>query len=817
MSLDIGIYVDPGTYQEEVIVANSLAIGQLPNLVAVIGIAPRVSVIQNETVRRGQIENEAVTFAGGSPHTYTTTDVATRRQGDTQLIKTTGNQNLTMPNSSYTWLPATLTGLVGPFAVIAGTFITLNMDGLGFISIEITANPAQTASVIAGNINTALAASSLYGAAYSAVATAVAGAVVLTSPSSAPGQIQNSDLRFLATPTATSSYAADGTTLIFGVVAPYVAPSTLQLVNSFYTGIDTFIIDYISDTTLTDPLANEPVTAISLVGNYANVTSYNANMDYSLSGNDVLWTDTTPATIAGLVGPYNTTTLTTLRLSFNGLAVLTVTLPSGATQSAASIAAAINAACIAQPVYGPLYGSVASVVGGAVVLTMPEPFIDMPLVQGFNSTVEFFSVPSNAVTTIFGIQLASLPFQNTGSLNRPVTGATYFVTYSYTRPTSAYNNPSSVTNLFFNPQDALSYTGALTELNYTDNTLGIATGIAFDNSAPQLLLIQVNDETSPGFPTINEVKAAIDSAANNESITDLIVLDTRLSVQVYLLNHCITQSSITEKNYRKGWYGMARNTPVGDIDTPNSFVFTAQVTLQVPPDSPGRGRSIITAPPNVSRDITFADGTDQVVPLDSTFLAVGCAALKSSFTSVATSLLKKSIVGFDLPSFQIYQKAERRILASNGVNVVTYTGGNLTLTDPVTTEQGAGGLREFSEISAMDQKDNAVREIDSVIDNNIIGIVPSNIGDFVNDIKGFISLGLQALINAGDIGPFVDSNGNVRDIQPQTDIQVYQSPTDPTKFIFRYFFMLRFPAKYAFGQYSVDSPFFGAGSSTATS
>jgi hypothetical protein len=805
MSFDISIYVDPGVYSQEVINPSSLALGQLPTLLAVVGIAPRVAVVSNEAVIRGQVNNEAVTWAGSSPHTYTTTNVATRRQADTTLIKTTGGQNQTMPNNAYQWLPASITGLTGPFDIVSGSFITLELDGNEFISIALTAGSTRTATQVAADINTALAASPAYGVAYNAVATAVAGAIVITSPQTIPA---NSDLRFIATPPDTVGYVGDDFTLVFGHTNPYIAQSTLQLFDSFYLGTDTYIIDYVAVNTLLDALQNTPVVSLTKVGLYANVTSFQPTIDYQLTSNNVDWTPNVEGVVTGLVGPYNTSVNNVLQMALNGLAVITVTLTSSATLAASAVAASINAALLAQPVYGPLYGNVATVVGGAVVITLPSPFDDLPVAQGVNSTIEFYSVPANAVTTVFGIALTALPFQQTGSANQPVVGATYFASYTYTRPTSAYNNVSEVTNLFFNPQDCLAYTGPITEVNFADNTLGIASSIAFQNNAPRLLLVQVNDSTTPGFPTINEVKAAIDACVNNSDITDLVVLDTRLAVQTYLLTHVTNESSITEKNYRRGWYGMAQNTAVGDIDSPGTFVYAAQVTLQVPPDSPGRGRSIISAPSNVSSDITFADGTDQIIPLDSTYLGVACAALMTSFINLATSLLRKTIVGFDIPSFQTYQKAERRMLASNGVNVVTVEGGQFVLTDPVTTEQGAGNLREFTEINAMVQKDNTTRTVDQTLNTNVVGIVPSDLADFINDIKGFISLALTSLIAAGDIGPYVDANGNTRDINLQTDMQVFQSPTDPTQFIFRYFYNLRYVAKRLFGDYSVDNPFF---------
>jgi hypothetical protein len=803
MPVDSSVYLDPGVYQEEVINPNALALGQLVSLLAVVGIAPRLKYVNNEAVRRGQIRNEAITFAGSSPHTATTINVSTRRQDDTKLIR---NGVDVMPDESYAWLAATVTGVAGPFVVAAGTFLTLNIDKKGWISIPITAGGARTAAQVCTDINTALTASPLYGSGYGAVATVATTAVKLTSPNSANPQL--SDIRFITTPIDTPTFSVDGKVLLFGGAVPALIGSTLQLFDVFWTGTDTFTISYIAVDTLLDALVNTNVQAITRVGLFANVTSFTSLIDYTLNSNSVDWSVNTSASVLSLAGTFNLTAANNiLRGAFNGKDVISITLPIGGAVTAAQVVTAINQALIASSAYGPLYGAVATVSGSSVLITMPSQFKDEPVAQGVNSTVEFYAVANNAVTTVFGISTSSLPYQSTGSADQPVVGATYFATYNYTRPATDYNNVNPTTQLFFNSDDALAYTGPLTKTNASQNTLALASQIAFENNAPRILLIQANDSTSPGSPTINQMKAAIDAAANNSSITELVVLDTRLGVQTYLVAHVTNQSSITEKNYRRGWFGMARNTPVGDKDTSGTFVYTAQRTLQVSADSPGRGRMLISAPPNVSRVVTLADGSEKTVLLDSTYVSVATAATMTSFISPATALLRKTIVGFDTDSFQIYQKGERKTLAASGVNVVTPIGGRLVLTDPVTTEQGAGGLPEFIEPSAGVQKDNAVRQVDQTLDKNVVGLVPSDLADFVNDIKGFISLALNAMIEQGAIGRYTDRDGRVRQIDLATDIQVYQSPTDPTKFIFRYWFNIRYPAKRMLGQYSVDNPF----------
>lgn len=802
---EISIYTDPGAYQQEVINPTSLALSALSNLLAIIGTAPRVRQENNEAVRRGQIRDEALTFAGSLPHQATLVNKGNRRKQDTQLYRGTD----LLPDSAYSYVPATVTGpdLGAGIVIAANTFVTINMDGKGWISIPLTAGAARTAAHVATDINTALAADPRYGTGYNAVAAAVTGSVVLTSPTVGA----TSDLRVIATPVATPpGSAVDAASAVLGVVTPFIATVKIELVAAYYSGTATYTVDYVAVDTIIDALANTNIESLLRIGAYANVTTYAQTVDYVLNSNSVDWTVNTQATITSLAGTFDTSTNNKLFLAINGLPALLVTLPSGAATSAAQVVTAVNQALIASSSYGPLYGAVAAASGSNVVLTAPSQFKDQPVAQGSNSTIEFFDTSASALTTIFGIAASATPYQRTGTSNQPVVGAVYFVTYTYDRPTADYNNPDVTTHLFTTSQDALAYTSALSADSLSVNQLGKAATIAFENDAPRVLLIQVDDSTMPGLPTINQVKAAIDAAKNNSDITDMVVLDTRLAVQTYLINHLTSESSITEKSYRKGWFGMARNTAIGDRDTAESFVYRAQMTLQVPPDSPGRGRMVLTAPSNISKTFRMADGSDLKSQLDGTYLAVACAARKTSFLNVAQSLLRKTVVGFDLDDFQVYTKAERRQLASNGVNVVTSTGGRLVLTDPVTTEQGAGNMPEFAEPSAIDQKDRVCRVIDQVIDTNLVGVVPSDIGDFVNEVKGYIALALRSLVDSGDIARYRNSDNTVRDLDLSRDIQVFQSPTDPRTFRFRYFYFLRYPAKRFFGEYSVDNPFFTA-------
>jgi len=794
---DISVYLDPGSYSQEQIQPQALGTGNVPNILAVIGIAPRVKRAANEVVIRGEVIKESATFTGSPPYQYPLLNHGDRKQANTEIIR---NGTDLIPNSGYSFVPAFIQSLAGPYNIPATSYVTFSMDKKGYISILIPASATQSAATVISTINAALVADPRYGVGYATAATAAASGVLLTSPVSGA----QSDLRFIPTPAVTGG---DVTTVIFGVSAPYIVPTVVQLVSTYYISGASYTISYVAVDTLVDPLQNSPVSSIIKIGNVANVTTYLNPTDYVLNSNNVDWSTNVQATLTGPNGTFNTTTLTGLKFAINGLPAITATLTSSSTLSAAAAVATLNAALVANANYGPLYGSVFSVSGSAIMVTAPSQFADEPLAGGVNSIIEFFQTPNNAVTLLFGISGASLPYQTTGSANQPTYGSSYFVTYNYTRPVLDYNNASSVDHRFFNESSALAYTGPITDDNITVNKLGQAVKIAFENGAPQIILIQINDQNQPGFPTINETKLAIDAAKSNSDLTDLVMLDTRLATQTYLLAHVTTESSLTEKAYRRGWYGMARNTAIGSVDSPGTLVYLAQVTLQVPPDSPGRGRAILSAPPNISKTFTTESGTDIKVPLDSTYLGVASAALMTSFLNVATSLLRKQLIGFDQDDFQIYQKGERRTLASNGVNVVTLNGGNFVLTDPVTTEQGAGNLAEFKYINAMAQKDKVHRTVDDAIDKNLVGITPTDLSDFIVEVKGFIADSLRGLIEAGDCARYRDNSGNARDINPLTDIQVFQSPSDPSQFQFRYWYNLRYTAKLFLGLYTVDNPF----------
>jgi hypothetical protein len=823
MALNISGYTDPGTIIGEVNVPANISLATVPDVLAIAAYGSRKKRSIDEGVVRGQVLEESLTLAGTPPHIATLVNRGDRKISNTTVRRTLGTDIIQVPDAGVSYQAAQLTGTTTEtFDVSTNNAIGLSLDGQQAVTMTFTdgasavvitgtliavttalAGVGATASAaeIAAGINAGLAAATVlgYGSAYAAVAADDgSGKVQITSPLST----FVSDVQVLA------PFTADATSAL-GFTTPDLAPTIVEIDVLYFDAGATYEIDYVAVNTDIDPLT-DTATGIIRVGSFAGVTSFFENTDYQLTAGSIDWSlDAAAAFTGSNTETFDLSTNDTIVLAFDGKAAITIDLdglgspPPGyadpatpATTTAAEIVNNINAVMSVAAGYGPAYRAVASDVSGQVKITSP--------IEGIASSVEF-SAPSSldATDAIFGLAPAQLPYTVIGTGSRPNVAAVYFATYEFDRPTADYNTPKRFFNEDQMTQDLTPVASA--------NLLAVYGQIAFENNAPSIVVSQINDVTTPGVPTVNETNAAIDGLENSSVTTDVLAADTRINVQNHLFTHVENQSSPTEKNYRVGWFGMPNGTAIGDKDTPDTYVFRAAVTLQPSATSPARGRLYLVAPDSVTRTITNEDATETVLTLDSTAVACAIAARHTTFTSPATSLAGKTIIGFDIPTFPLFTKGERKQLASNGVMVITADEGSLEILDPLSTEAGGGNLAQFKYRSSISQKDNATRAVTRTVDRNLRGVVPDDLADFIFDIKIFISSALTSLISGGAIGPYRNNQtGASRDINLASDIQVEQASGDPTKFLFKYFFFLKYPALRFHGEFSTDNPFFSS-------
>ena len=803
-------YVDPGTYIERRIVPGSVSVSTDKNL-AIVGIAPRTRRVTDEAVIRGKVYEESLTVAGTAPHTATLTNVSDRSKNNATIYRN-GNA---LAIGEWSFNAATLMGgtIGGTLATTTVNQFTISLDGNDFLQISLTAGGTTALSTIVTDINSALVASSDYGATYYAVASIDTNRLVLTSPDTTSA----SDIKIIkswedATHTDAASLISNATwtpSATTGVRASTV----VTILPSSYSSTATYTIDYCALNLLVDPLeyatSTSTLSDISNVGPYPGGSNYAKNTDYKVTSNTIDWATTVSANAAltCVAGPYAVTgTNDKLSIGINGGPALTVTLTHGATAVAAGPVTNINSAFYATGTYGTLYANCAHVSSTSVAFRTPAQFTDYPADRGDGSVITFYAVTNNAFTTLTGIPAASLPYEVRGVGSKPDFGTTYYVTYDYNRLSTDYTTYHAV----YDSSGLYDYCSPLTATNYTVNQLAIAGELAFLNQASSLYLIQINDSTVPGTPTSTQIRAAIDVCENSSYITEIVVLDTSLDTATYLQNHISSMSSMLSKKPRRGWYGMARGTDVGDPDTSGTLIYRSRVTLQPGPTSPGRGRQILVAPTEVDRVLTLEDRSEVTVELDGSYLAVAAAAHFSSLANPSSAMVGDELIGFEIDGFETYLDAERYLLADSGVCVVTMTGGRALMLDPLTTEAGGGKDPGLEEPQSTAADDTVTRTISTLLDSNVKGVVPDDLADFIVDIKAWIKTGLEACIEAKYIGPYRNADNTARALDPATDIQVLQSTSDPRTFTFKYWYNRKYPAKRFFGEYSCDNPFFTA-------
>lgn len=831
MALGITTYVDPGVYVQEKIQPGSITVSS-DRVLCIVGIAPRTRQVTDEAVVRGTVSGETLSVATSTPYIATLSSVCNKDRNNAILYKNA--QAVALGNWSFNSAILTGTELAGANVDVSTATgrpnFTFSVDGKDVVTVNfqdgqtagiITAANAATIVEIAAWINYELSNAlgthfATYGSAYSAFASKVDGVtqdlLLLTSPlttSASDIRVYESSLTDAASTISNAAWAPSST-------AGVQAASVLTIADSIYSATAEFTIDYVATDTWTDPLASAdadtPLSSFVSVGSFPGGFTYTEDTDYEDTGNTIDWqlTGTAEATVTGTVATPFALVLNTndeVKMSINGGATITITLTAGGAVAASAIVAEINAALVASSDYGPMFGHVASVSTSYVKLTAPSPFLDEPSTQGSNSSIVLFTSTNTAITTIFGLTFSTsvTSFSYVGVSKRPSVGSVYYASYNITRDSDDYTLPQRV----YNVDQLYDYTSPLTDTNYTVNKLGIAGEIAFENGVSSLILVQVDDTSAAGSPTQNEINAAIDVCEESSSITDIVVLDTAQATAVSLMDHVSNMSSLFEKKYRRGWYGMARSTAVGDPDTPDTYVYWSTSVLQPGNTSAGRGRQILCAPADVSRTLTLSDATEVTVELDGSYVAVADASVYVSLPSPADALLGKTITGFLTDTtFETYLQGQRYTLAGNGVNVNTLEGGRIIMKDPLTTEDGYGKVIQFAEPSSSAQKDTVVRAIEAALDANVKGLVPDNLSNFLVQIKIWVALAIKAQINAGAIAPYRNSDGTTRDIDLLTDIQVEQDTTDPRSFSFKFWFNLKYVAKRFFGEYSVDNPFF---------
>ena len=369
----------------------------------------------------------------------------------------------------------------------------------------------------------------------------------------------------------------------------------------------------------------------------------------------------------------------------------------------------------------------------------------------------------------------------------PDPGQEYYFTGQYARPASSYNTPLR----FLTDEDARTFMAPAGTLNH----LATMCDIAFDNGAPAVYVVQVLDTDGDGVYVDADYRTAIAATELNSNITDVIVLDRPTVLGTALINNEQMNNPFQARE-RMLWHGAAQDTSIGSVNTADTLVYTAKVTMRTAATAAGRDTRVMSACTYCKRTITLPNKEQVQLTLDGSFVAGALAALQASFNTPTETLLKKQIAGFD--EIETFNDAENLLLGAANIIYFSDSGSGVYIIEESTTTDG-------DETSAAAQFQNATRKVRNQLNANVIAAVPPSAQVGVQLVRTALMEVILSMVSGGELAQYQDENGTSRKLDPSTDIIIFRDSTTATLYHFQYAIWLRRPIKRMFGLFSTDS------------
>lgn len=413
---------------------------------------------------------------------------------------------------------------------------------------------------------------------------------------------------------------------------------------------------------LLDPLQNSPAIAIVGVGDDDNgLFNYILGTDYRLSSDNtsVDWLGTLIVPPVGLVGLAEDVTPVAPR---TGLTAATYTYGLTAIRQIDAIAHTNGETTESIPVSVIVGGS-----NNAVQLTW-TPSVNA---QGYNIYRNgdlIATVPGGASNSFLDDGYASgvvvPPVVNT-AINRPANNATYYVTY--TAVITNYFVPTVFTSL-----------SRLTAAHGYGSDLAIAGalilgGPGVGQGASQILTIAVPDETEASY------LEALNILQSQSGDIIVVPLTGDTAVQMDTAEHVVAMTEPVAKKNRACVLGCARGTPIGDVNTANSIIWSGQRLVLNSAEGNPQGRLIwFVDQTSINYDVPVAAGVTSATDLDGWFYAAAVAGAIAALPKVCTPLTNTQIEGINSLGDN-WDPGEIDMLDSNGIITTEDINGDITI------------------------------------------------------------------------------------------------------------------------------------------
>ena len=270
------------------------------------------------------------------------------------------------------------------------------------------------------------------------------------------------------------------------------------------------------------------------------------------------------------------------------------------------------------------------------------------------------------------------------------TGATYYVSYNYTRPDSDYG----VYKLFNDYNMVLADLGTDIATNPVVNLCNLALNLY---GVPAVGVVQVKNATKSSFQNAL-------TAIKYKNVQDVCVLSTDPDVRSYVITEVTERSLPSSRRYRMAYLGAEAGTVVGDESNSHSLRGIVSTI---------KNKRVVF--PNATRGIyyyTDASGNQQSTLVDGSFIACAIGAFHAAFPDPTTTLLNKSIPGIDLleSDFDNYYSEYQLVQAgsSSCFLVKPSAAGGMLVIDDLTTDNSTV---ETNNINIVDVEDYIASDV----------------------------------------------------------------------------------------------------------
>jgi len=336
----------------------------------------------------------------------------------------------------------------------------------------------------------------------------------------------------------------------------------------------------------------------------------------------------------------------------------------------------------------------------------------------------------------------------------PAVGDTYYVSYVYTKDTSAFVEAGLFTSM------------QVVERNYgpitPDFPLSLGAYLAFQNGAVVVGLKQLRKESSSNQASLISYEAGLNSLRGNLNgvILDIIVpLQNDIALFQLIKRHCELQSSIRYKAERTAILGVRAGTQPSEVGSLAQALHSERVA--------------ILYPDILSIALTDALGNQRVFLVDGPYAAAAFAGARcATDVDVATPWVRQRIVGFrKLERF--LDAVEQNQVAVQGVTVMEQVGSVIRIRDGLSTNMD-NILTKIPTVTTI--KDEVQRGARRDLDRFIgIKFLPG----ILSQIEGQLSSTLKSYKNAEIISAFQGVSANTTADPTYLEVMAAYSPVFP--------------------------------------